>query len=156
MKIQRVYVDTSVIGECFDAEFAPWSLGLFEDFRLGVFAPVVSTVVAREMADAPAHVRDMYDDLLRLGAEELVLTDEALGLADAYQTRRILTPKYYDDGTHIALATVSGLDLVVSWNFKHIVHFDRIRLFNAVNIERGYRPVEIRSPRDVTHFEIEP
>ena len=151
-----MYVDTSVVGGCFDAEFAPWSLGLFEDFRLGNFAPVVSTVVAREMIDAPEYVRNKYDELLLLGAEELLLNDEALDLADAYQARRVLTPKYYDDGAHIALATVAGLDLLVSWNFKHVVHFDKIRIFNAVNIERGYRPVEIRSPRDVTNYEITP
>ena len=104
-----MYVDTSVVGGCFDAEFAPWSLGLFEDFRLGNFAPVVSTVVAREMIDAPEYVRNKYDELLLLGAEELLLNDEALDLADAYQARRVLTPKYYDDGAHIALATVAGL-----------------------------------------------
>ncbi len=156
MKVQRVYVDTSVVGGCFDAEFAPWSLGLFEDFRLGTFVPVVSAVVTTEIQLAPDAVRARYDDLIRLGAEELIPTLEALDLAEAYLARGILTPKYAADGQHIALATVAALDLVVSWNFKHIVHFDKIRLFNAVNIERGYRPVEIRSPREVTHFEVKP
>ena len=156
MKVQRVYVDTSVIGGCFDAEFAPWSNGLFKDFRLGTLAPVVSAVVAREIEDAPPAVRAEYAGLLALGAEELLLTDEALDLADAYQARGILTPKYYDDGAHIALATTNELDVLVSWNFKHIVHFDKIRLFNAVNLERGYRPVEIRSPREVTNYEMRP
>ena len=50
---------------------------------------------------------------------------------------------------HVALATVSRADMVVSWNFKHIVHFDKIRGFNAVNLREGYLPIEIRSPKEV-------
>ena len=59
----------------------------------------------------------------------------------------------FDDGLHIALATINKIDLLVSWNFKHIVHFDKIRLFNAVNIEYGYKSIEIYSPREVTTVE---
>ena len=78
-----------------------------------------------------------------------MVSSEALDLADAYQQRAILTPKYYDDGLHIALATVAEVDVLVSWNFKHIVRFDKIRRFNAVNLERGYKPLAIYSPREV-------
>jgi hypothetical protein len=63
--------------------------------------------------------------------------------------RGILTPKFYADGIHIALATIAEVDLLVSWNFKHIVHYDKIRLFTAVNLERGYKPLVIYSPREV-------
>ena len=151
MKRQRVYTDTSVIGGCFDAEFERWSNGLFHDFRLGLFVPVVSSVVAAEVEDAPDVVRAAYDELLALGAEVLLVTGEALDLADAYLERGVLTPKFYDDATHVALATLAGVDLIVSWNFRHIVHYDKIRAFNAVNLERGYKPVQIYSPREVTH-----
>jgi hypothetical protein len=68
-------------------------------------------------------------------------------LARTYQERGILTPKYYDDGVHIALATAAEVDLLVSWNFRHIVHYQKIRLFNAVHLELGYKP--IYSPREV-------
>lgn len=64
-----------------------------------------------------------------------------------------LTPKYFDDGLHIAIATIAKVDLLVSWNFKHIVHFDKIRLFNSVNIEMGYKTIDIYSPREVTYYE---
>ena len=73
-------------------------------------------------------------------------------MAEAYQERGIINPRYYDDGTHIALATRAEVDLLVSWNFKHIVHFEKIRLFNAVNLERGYKPLQIYSPREVSHY----
>jgi hypothetical protein len=151
MKVQRVYTDTSVIGGCFDPEFETWSNGLFRDFRLGLFIPVVSAVVTAEIEDAPEEVRAAYEELVTLGADVLLVTDEALDLADAYLGRGVLTPKLYDDATHIALATLADVDLLVSWNFRHIVHYDKIRAFNAVNLERGYKPIQIYSPREVTH-----
>jgi hypothetical protein len=69
---------------------------------------------------------------------------EAIALADVYQRWRILTPKYYDDSLHIAVATVAEMDVLVSWNFRHIIHFNKIRQFNAVNLEMGYKPSRSR------------
>ena len=83
------------------------------------------------------------------------MSASALDLADSYQRRGILTAKFYNDGLHIALATVADVDLLVSWNFKHIVHFDKIRRFNAVNLERGYKPLQIFSPREVVSYDDE-
>jgi hypothetical protein len=51
------------------------------------------------------------------------------------------------------LATVAAVDALVSWNFKHIVRLEKIRLFNAVNVESGYQPLNILSPREVTTHE---
>ena len=152
MHVQRIYVDTSVLGGCFDAEFARWSNGLLKDFRLGTYLPVVSEVVATEIRGAPAPVREVYTELIASGAELLAVNEPVLLLAELYQERRILTPKFYDDCVHIALATTAAVDLLVSWNFKHIVHYDKIRLFNAVNLELGYKPLSIYSPREVTHY----
>ena len=150
MKLQRVYVDTSVLSGYFDPEFADWSIGLMEDFRNRRFKPVLSQVTATELRDAPENVQVLYAELLAVGAELVEATESALELADAYQEHHILTPKYYDDGLHIAVATVGEADVLVSWNFKHIVRFDKIRLFNAVNLEYGYKPLQIFSPREVT------
>jgi hypothetical protein len=141
MKIQRVYLDTSVLGGCFDPEFADWSNGLIADLRRGLFKPVISQVTAAEVQDAPEQVQILYAELLALDPEIVEATENALELADAYQERKILTPKFYDDGLHIALATIAEADVLVSWNFKHIVRFDKIRLFNAVNLEYGYKPL---------------
>lgn len=152
MKIQRVYVDTSVIGGCFDSEFAEWSNGLIADFRNGIFQALLSEVIAAEIADAPEAVQSVYAEVMALNTEILPIEENVLELADEYQKRRILTPNFYDDGLHIALATVAEADLLVSWNFKHIVRFDKIRLFNAVNIEFGYKPLQIFSPREVTTY----
>ena len=140
MKIQRIYIDTSVIGGCHDEEFAPWSKGLMRDFRLGVFKPVLSEIVALEIMDAPELVRRTYAELLSLEPEMLEVTEEALRLAESYQTRNIPTPKFFDDGLHIALATTANVDI-----------FDKILLFNAINIEQGYKMLHIHSPREVTY-----
>ena len=152
MKIQRVYLDTSVLGGCFDSEFAEWSNGLLQDFRNGTFQPLLSEVIAAEINDAPEDAQTVYAELMSLNVEILAVGESALELADEYQKRGILTPNFYDDGLHIALATIAEADLLVSWNFRHIVHFDKIRLFNAVNIEFGYKPLQIFSPREVTTY----
>jgi hypothetical protein len=152
MKVQRVYVDTSVLGGCFDEEFAPWSDGLMKDFRLGNFEAVTSDVVAAEIEPAPADVQSKYAELRSYGALVVEVTDEVVELADAYEGHGILSSNYRDDGLHIAAATVYEVDVLTSWNFQHIVHFEKIRRFNAVNQELGYKPIDIRSPREVTNY----
>ena len=94
MKAQRVYIDTSVLGGCFDPEFAQWSNALFADFRANRLKPVISEIVAAEIADAPKVIRDLFSDLLALKPEMIATTPEALALADAYQQHGILTPKF--------------------------------------------------------------
>ena len=153
MKTPRVYIDTSVIGGCFDSEFRAWSQALMRDFRMGRLIPVLSEVIAIEIEGAPSFVQERFEDLLIQEHEFLRTHAEALELARLYQERRILTPKYYDDGLHIALATTAEADVLVSWNFKHIVHFEKIRLFNAVNMEQRYKSLLIHTPREVAKQE---
>ncbi|HEV7668457.1 MAG TPA: hypothetical protein VGS22_08035 [Thermoanaerobaculia bacterium] len=107
------------------------------------------------MVRAPERVRTAYLELATYG-RVVSVNDEALNLLAAYEARRVLGPKFQADMLHIALATVADVDLLVSWNFKHIVRFDKIRLFNAVNLEQGYKPLSIYSPREVTTYGIEP
>ncbi len=152
MKKQRVYVDTSVLGGCFDVEFSEWSNGLMQDFRDGIFKPLLSEVTAAEVQNAPESVQVIYAELVEMGAKILEIGESALELADEYQKRHIIPPKFYDDGLHIAIATVTEADVLVSWNFRHIVRFDKIRLFNSVNLEYGYKTLHIYSPREVTFY----
>lgn len=149
----RIYVDTSVIGGCFDVEFMTWSDALIRDFRAKRLIPVLSDVTAAEIAAAPAAVRVLHQELLGLSGGVLPVTKAVLALVAAYEARRILPKRFAADLTHIALATIAEVDAIVSWNFKHIVRLERIRLFNAVNIELGYRALSIVSPREVTTYE---
>lgn len=153
MKKLRVYVDTSVIGGCLDDEFKEWSNGLLLDFQKGTFEPVLSDLLTREIARAPVLVSTIFNEFLKTCPTGVVATnEEMLDLADMYLQRNIVTPKYEDDARHIAIATIVNADIVVSWNFRHIVHFDKIQRFNAVNLEMGYRTLAIHSLREVTWY----
>lgn len=153
MKKPRVYLDTSVVGGCFDSEFARWSNALMADFEVARFVPVVSDLVAAECVVAPAEVKRKFDDLLELGAELLRIDREALDLAAEYSRHGILPPRFRNDLLHIAVATAANVDVLVSWNFKHIVRLDKSRLYSAVNLELGYKPLQIYSPREVASYE---
>jgi predicted nucleic acid-binding protein len=154
MKAIRVYADTSVFGGVYDDEFQQPSLTFFEQVKGGQFILVTSAVVQDEMAVAPSAVRRFFEEMLGL-AEVTDITASALELRDAYLQAKIVTPKYSDDALHVALATVAGCALIVSWNFQHIVHFQKIPLYNAVNILRGYQQIAIFSPREVIRYEDE-
>jgi len=149
MKKLRVYLDTSVIGGCFDPEFEEWSEALMNDFRKGRYLAVVSNVVEKEIEPAPEFVRELYTEILSLPAEVVQVDAEVLSLVEQYIAHQILTQQFIDDMLHISLATIAEVDVLVSWNFKHIVRLDKIRLFNAVNLEQGYKPLTIYSPREV-------
>ena len=83
------------------------------------------------------------------------VSPEALDLQQAYLDAGVLTPKWADDALHVAMATVTQCSYIVSWNFKHIVHSQKIPRYNAVNEIQGYRPLAIYSPLEVIHYEEE-
>lgn len=57
------------------------------------------------------------------------------------------------DAQHIATATISRVDVLVSWNFKHIVNLEKIHGYNSVNLRLGYPILEIRTPIEVIDYE---
>lgn len=149
--IPRVYIDTSVIGGCLDNEFSTWSKLLFDEFSSRIKTAVVSDLTLRELEDAPEEVKQALSALPLESVEYVFLSDEALLLADAYVSQRVVTETHIIDAQHIAIATVERVDALVSWNFKQIVNLDRIRKFNAVNLMQGYPILEIRSPLEVLY-----
>jgi len=97
-------------------------------------------------------VKEHFDGLL--GYMHLVPVDErVLALRDAYMAAGVVGQQSLYDAAHVAAATVAEAELIVSWNFRHIVHFEKIRLYNAVNALEGYRSIEIRSPLEVLDYE---
>lgn len=153
-KAPRIYIDTSVIGGCFDEEFQIWSNALIDDISKGLFDPVVSSVIEEEIEAAPEYVQNKFSDLIQLGAQILSLDKQALELMKQYSKHKIIPAKFRNDMFHIAIA-VANVDILVSWNFKHIVRYDKIIKFNAVNIENNYHTIAIYSPREVTYYEKE-
>ncbi len=148
----RVYADTSVFGGIYDDNFKEESEEFFEEVKKNRFTLITSAVVQAEIKPAPEKVSTFFNNLLGI-AEIVGVSKESLELRDAYLKAEIVTQKYSDDALHVALASVSNCSLIVSWNFKHIVHFEKIPLYNAVNILNGYSGIKIFSPSEVIRYE---
>lgn len=146
---QRVYIDTSVIGGCFDIEFALWSNALFEDFKAGKMIAVISDITLDELSGAPEKVIQNFESLPKESMEILASDSETNDLARFYLDEGVVSARFFEDALHIAIATVFKINVVASWNFKHIVNLDKIRMYNAVNIKNGYSMIEIRTPREI-------
>jgi len=148
----RTYVDTCVFGGVFDDEFAKASTRFFAVAQQGAFVLTVSAVVMLELTDAPIRVTELFTAL----REWLIILDatpEVYALQQRYLAAGILTPRWEDDALHVAMATVTGCDVMVSWNFKHIVNFHKIHQYNQVNHSMGYRSIDIRTPEEVIDYE---
>ena len=148
----RVYADTSVYGGMFDDAFQQSSKKFFDQVRLGRFQLLLSAVVRDELEAAPPNVRTFFQTV-QSNAEIADITPAALDLRDAYLAAKIVGRRWSTDALHVALATVSGCRVIVSWNFKHIVHFQKIPLYNAVSAVHGYGPIAIHTPQEVTDYE---
>lgn len=151
--IPRVYIDTSVIGGCIDEDFKEHSGRLFADFLAGRLQSVISNITIAEINQAPEEVRSILDRPALENAETAFLGEEPILLAEAYIQDGVVSENNRVDAQHIAIATVERVDILVSWNFQHIVKWSRIRGYNAVNLKRGYPQLEIRSPQEVYHEE---
>lgn len=149
MRKQRVYIDTSVIGGCLDALFAVESLQLFDMARKGLVKFVFSDIVLDEMSHALREVQAALEALPDYAYEVVESSFESEALRDAYLEADVVGAASLNDAHHVAIASVERVDMIVSWNFKHIVHLDKIRGFNAVNLQQGYPMIEIRSPREI-------
>ena len=145
----RIYIDTSVVGGCEDNEFSEHSVRLMACFGRGDFILVVSDLTVQELAAAPDNVRAHLASVPEAHIETLRLDAEARELAEAYIAAGVITAKMRADAQHIAIATVARVDVLVSWNFKHIVNLPSIHGYNSVNLRRGYPVLEIRAPREV-------
>ena len=155
MKRQRIYIDTSIVGGFFDEVFEKETKLLFQQLEDKKVVFVVSDLLREELKAAPTRVRNLLDNYSNDNFEAVVLTDEVKELANKYIVENVVRKTSLDDCKHIALATINKVDILASWNFKHIVNINRIRGYNAVNIKNGYITLEIRNPRDLVDYEEE-
>jgi hypothetical protein len=145
----RLYLDTSVIGGYYDAEFSEWTKPLIDDILKLKHVAIISDITIMEILDAPRNVNHLLEKLIITSSELVTSNEQTELLAAHYLQDGALTRKSIEDAQHIALATCNNVSAVVSWNFKHIVNMDKIRLFNSVNLKYGYGLIDIRSPREV-------
>ena len=138
MKKDRIYIDTSIVGGYFDIEFEVETNLLFKRLVEREVIFVVSDLLDIELERAPERVKNLLyqypDDFF----ERVSLTIEAKELGELYVKENVVGPTSIEDCYHIALATINIVDVLASWNFKHIVNFTRIKGYNAVNLKNGY------------------
>ena len=145
----RIYIDTSIVGGYFDDEFYADTQALFKRLQDKEIAFIVSSVLQQELLKAPANVRDLLGKYDARCFEYIELTEEAIELADKYIAEKVVGKTSANDCRHIALATIYKADALASWNFKHIVNLNKIKLFNSVNLREGYSILDIRTPQEV-------
>jgi predicted nucleic acid-binding protein len=150
---RRIYIDTSVVGGFFDEEFQEATAMLFKRLENNEVVFVVSDLLEIELLRAPQQVRELLSRYYSEKFERIELTEEADVLAESYIKEGVVGKTSLEDCRHIALATINKVDVLASWNFKHIVNLDRIKGYNSVNLRLGYAMIEIRSPKDLVNYE---
>lgn len=150
---QRFYIDTSVFGGMFDKEFETETKLLFEKVKQGEIICVYSNLTESELSNAPEKVRKFFENIPDNLKEKLTVTPDALILAETYVKEKVVGETSLDDCVHIATATINKVDLLVSWNFKHIVNVYRIRGYNSINLKLGYPALNIHSPKEIVGYE---
>ena len=154
MRKIRLYLDTSVISHL-QANDAPDNMAatqqLWDEIKLGKYAIYISELVLKEIMNCAEEKRNMMLAYLNeIPRTEIMLTDEIINLGKKYIEAGIIPVRYTDDALHIAAATVHDCNVVVSWNFKHMVKLKTIIGVNGVNKGGGYSEIEILPPNSIT------
>ena len=142
----KIYLDTSVVGGYFDKEFKTATRLLFKRIEKGDFEVFFSDMNEAELMLAPQHIKEVIKLIPSNCKTVIKINDDVESLAQTYIVEKILGQASENDAYHIALSSVNRLDCLISWNFKHIVNFDKIKVFNSVNLSLGYPAIDIRSP----------
>ena len=149
--LQKVYPDTTVPSAYLD-DRTPERQKVTQEFwneRLVSYEPVISALVMAEIRGTPNPVK--RKNLETLVAPFLVLnvTTEAEELAGHYVKHGIVPEKYRDDALHVAVAVISQVPVLASWNFRHLVKLSIRHQINLLNALRGYGQIEIVSPPEL-------
>lgn len=151
--MERIYLDTSVFGGFFDIEFEKWTKILFEKIYQKEYKILYSQLTDRELSPAPKRVKDLVLTIPENQIEVVEITEEVKELANKYISENVVGKTSIADCVHIALATIYDADILVSWNFKHIVNVSKIRGYNSINYRLGHKILEIRTPREILDYE---
>ncbi|MCS6972876.1 MAG: hypothetical protein N2044_10610 [Cyclobacteriaceae bacterium] len=151
--IPRVYIDTSIVGGYFDEEFKDATIKLFGKLQNRKIKFVISDLLELELIHAPKRVRELLHKYPGDVLERVELTSKVAELANKYIEEQVVGYSSIEDCRYIAMATVYRVDVLVSWNFKHILNLNKIRAYNSVNLRFGYPVIEIRSPKEIIDYE---
>lgn len=149
----KLYIETSVPNMLF-AEDAPEKRAatevFFEWLRVTDDDLFSSEVVKKEIDRAPEPKRArMIQAFAGLPITVLDITDEAVGLMEIYVREGITPVRYQNDALHVSLAVCHALDVVVSWNMKHLVNVRKVQRINTVNLRYGLPAIRIHTPEEI-------
>jgi len=145
----KVYLDTSVVSALFD-ERTPERLSMTAVLwsKLNDYEVFISDLVLEELKRANKQVRDkMFSAVKKFNV--LHVSEKAKNLAKIYVKQGIFPEKYFDDALHVALASENQIDILISWNFTHLVKLKTRRMVLAINLQEDFIPVEIISPPEL-------
>jgi predicted nucleic acid-binding protein len=145
----KIYIDTSVIGSYFDKEFEEATKMFFAKAFESNSRLLVSNLLEFELISAPQFIRDFFESLPKDKIVKIESSEEAQNLAQMYIDEKIVGKTSMLDCQHIATATLNNADVLVSWNFKHIVNLMRIKGYNSINLREGFHTLEIRTPKEI-------
>ncbi len=157
MKKPKIYLETTIMNFYFadDAlEKKEDTHKLFKEISQGKYKAYTSMSAIREINNAPEDKKIVLLELIKkYNIEVLEDEPEAEKIADIYVKESVIPEKYVIDGLHIALATVYDMDIILSWNFKHIVKRKTILMTSVINKREGYKAIDIYSPTEVIEYE---
>ena len=147
----RFYLDTSVVGGYYDKEFSKWTRELFNQIidKRNKISIVYSELTINELENAPEKVKKVIDLIPNSFKQFVEIDEKSERLAASYIESEALNENCEADALHIALASIHVVDVLVSWNFKHMVNVNRIEKYNKINRRYGYPAIDIREPKNV-------
>lgn len=155
MKKLELYIETSTWNFLF-ADDAPEKRDITKAFfsvvETGTYEIYISEIVINEILRAPLDIRrNLIGVIEKYQPIQLETNDEMRQLAIAYIQAKVVPVKKVEDALHVAVATVDGLDAVISWNFDHLANLRKAELFNGVNLLHGYtKKIDIITPVEVS------
>jgi predicted nucleic acid-binding protein len=157
LKPLKIYLETTVFNFYF-AEDAPDkrqdTAQLFNEINEGKYIPYTSDYVLQELLKAEEPKKTEMVNLIEKYKVKFLEPDKnAEILADKYVSEDIIPEKFRVDGIHIAMATINDLDIIVSYNFRHIVKLRTIIGTESINLREGYKRIGIFSPTEVIENE---
>ncbi|MCL2630800.1 MAG: hypothetical protein FWD49_04680 [Firmicutes bacterium] len=157
MRVPKIYLETTIFNYVFEhgrKDEQSQTIRLFEEIKAGKYLAYTSQYVVDELDDAPEPRRTQMFDLLKEHKIGLIPSSaEIERLANVYIADGIISKNYLTDARHIAATSATNLDVIVSWNFQHIVRLKTIAMTEIANLKEGYKKIIIISPREVIDHE---
>lgn len=157
MNIPKIYLETSAIN-FFYADDSPEkqveTLLLFKEIKAGKWDAYTSYAVTKEIKAASKQTRKMLGRVIdKYNITILSANEKITKLANIYIKEGVIPQKHLLDAIHIAAASYYEMDIIISWNFQHIVKHKTKLMTNEINLRENYKTISISSPKEVIEYD---